>query len=658
MPLRRKCVDHGLLFSDPRMSAQSDPHQNAYLLPRTSITLFSAAVGSMATASFATSPTTILDLYVVGAALFVAAGGFFSETILQLLRQGAATNALPVEADGLRAGFLHKRVDLFGERLRTAHAVQTRFDWLGVWLPAGLVILGSLIATTTLHWAWGQVVKGPAYTAHLPLLGGVLIVLAFPLLVLNRLYAGLAVAGTTNARSLERLLRMPLLACAALGCSALVRSLGYEWAWLIDRALMLMIALIVLELMLRVFAGLFLPVAPMASRCFCKSSVAGLLRPSLPSASSVSVAVEQQFGIDLSRSWAARFLLRAMVPVILVLIVFGWLLTGFTALGINQRGIYERFGRPVAVWGSGLHAHLPWPFGMVRRVELGVVHETPIVFPAQAPASSGSAASPESAPVAAEAMPPPSVDRLWDDLHPSEASFLIASAQGGLQGFQIVNIDLRVVYRIGMDDRSAMAAAYRVAEPDELIRAAAGRMLVRHFSQYTLADVLGENRAAFIGTFRNELQQRLDDLQTGTEIIAVVVEAIHPPPAAASAFHNVQAAQINALTMISQSRGNAYVTSGQAQQTAIVTRNAASASAAEQIRQARTMNTLFAADLTAYQGGAKVFLLEQWFEHVRRDVGRSPLLLLDHRLNGADQPTIDLRKFAQPGDPLPAGPAK
>jgi regulator of protease activity HflC (stomatin/prohibitin superfamily) len=350
----------------------------------------------------------------------------------------------------------------------------------------------------------------------------------------------------------------------------------------------------------------------------------------------------------LSRSWALGFVRRAALPIVGGLLVFSWLLTGLTALPMDERAVYEAFGVPVSVLGPGLHLHLPWPFGVLRNVELGVVREIPIVFPSAGGETLAEIAASESAQTgSAEAAPPPSADRLWDASHPAEASYLIASQAGGQQSFEIVNIDLRIVYRTGLSDDAAFAAAYRVADPEMLIRAASGRMLVRHFSRYTLADVLGENRDRFVAAFKSELQSRLDDLHTGVEIIAVVVEAIHPPPAAATAYQNVQAAEINSRARVSLARGDAVRTLASAQQTALETQNAAVASAAEQIDKANADGLLFSGDREAHSRGGEAFLFERWLDRLSKSLTVVPLIVVDHRLGGQNTPTIDLRRLGE-----------
>jgi regulator of protease activity HflC (stomatin/prohibitin superfamily) len=247
---------------------------------------------------------------------------------------------------------------------------------------------------------------------------------------------------------------------------------------------------------------------------------------------------------------------------------------------------------------------------------------------------------------AAEDQPPPSTDRLWDNAHPSEAGYLIASETQGKQSFQIVNIDLRVVYRIGVSDAAARAAAYAVAEPEALIRAQAGELLVRYFARYTLLDVLGQSRESFTNDFRSALQGGLDRLATGIEVIAVIVEAIHPPPGAANAYHYVQAAEILSRSEISLRRADAARRLKSAQQTAMEDRNQALASASELVNQARASSVLFQGDRQAYRQDGRAFLLERWLDRLGSSLGKSSFIAVDHRLRGAAAPTIDLRGYA------------
>ena len=455
---------------------------------------------------------------------------------------------------------------------RARPRVVWRTEMLAAWPQALVALLFGALGVAGVVVTWRVTPLAAADPTILEFLGGALIVAAFPLLVLERSFAGITAAMLPDAPQLDRLLRVPLTVCLGLGIASVLRSLGFAWAIRIEQALAILVAAIALEVVVRSLALAFMPFAPIEQRrSAADSSIAGFLRFSAPSFQAFNTAVRQQFGIDLSRSWALAFVQRAMLPILLVMGLLAWCVTGITALGLNERAIYERFGNPVAVLGPGLHFHLPWPMGVMRSVELGVIHDIPI---AMSPLGETGQAASQSAGVdqqqqlvGAEANPPTAADRLWDASHPSEQSYLIASqAANGQQTFQIADADLRVVYRVGLTDADAMNAAYRVADPETLIMASTGQLLVRYFARYTLPDVLGQSRAAFTNDFRAALQDQLDRLQSGIEAIAVVVEAIHPPAGAASAYHNVQAAEILANSQIAVQRASAIHSIKSAQQ--------------------------------------------------------------------------------------------
>ncbi len=64
-----------------------------------------------------------------------------------------------------------------------------------------------------------------------------------------------------------------------------------------------------------------------------------------------------------------------------------------------------------------------------------------------------------------EGPQPASADRLWEASRPTEASYLVASNQNGRENFEVINVDLRIAYRIGLTDQAALSAAYSLESP-------------------------------------------------------------------------------------------------------------------------------------------------------------------------------------------------
>jgi regulator of protease activity HflC (stomatin/prohibitin superfamily) len=478
-------------------------------------------------------------------------------------------------------------------------------------------------------------------TGDIRVISGLILVLgAFPVLVLERTFAGTAVW------DFAFLLRVPLVALLGVGIGELLRAAGFAWPGWIEQAVGILVLLVAIELLLRSFATAFMPPPALEDlRPIARSMLARAIRPAWPSVRGLNAALEQQVGIDLQRSWALGFVARAAIPVSLGITVIAWLVTGLTSLQIDQRAVYERFGIPVAVLGPGLHLHLPWPLGILRSVEFGVLHDVPMsIEPAQGRAT----------PIfGAEDEPPPSDDRLWDGTHPAEMTYLIASEESGQQGFQVVDLDLRLVWRVALSDKAALEAVANDADPDALVRSVGAQVLVQTFADRSLPALLSADRETLGAALRQQSQRRLDALASGVELVAVVIEAIHPPPAAADAYHAVQAAGIRSQIAVADETGGATESRSVAQQTAIYELDAARGGAATTLEQARGDAALFAGEQQAYQVGGQAVLLERWFDDVIRALGNTELLILDHRLAGGRMPTIDLRPPLVPGQTLP-----
>ena len=483
---------------------------------------------------------------------------------------------------------------------------------------------------------------GPVPAPNLAIaLGGVAILLAFPLLVAERSFAAMPAVRLPEAQAVRRLLLVPVLAWPVAGLIQIAAGLGLIVAPAIETVLAILLAVIAVELALRAAARAFLPPpTPADARAAINPLLTRLLAESLGQRS-LAAPVRSHLGIDFSRSWALLFVRQAALPVIAGLGLLTWGLSGIVLLGVDTRGVYERFGAPVAVLGPGLHAILPWPMGRVRRLEYGVLHE---ISPA---ATDG-----EPVPVLASAEGPAPADanRLWEQAHLAEQTLIVASGTPGKQSFQVVSADIRLRYRIGLTDADALHAAYAAAEPEALLRAVSSRVIASFAAGRTLDELLGDNRERLGEGLRTAIQSRLDADATGLQISAVVIEAIHPPAGAAEAYHAVQAAGIMAAASVAAERGRAFATLSHASQYAANLVDGAQAAGAEATATATADTASFVADRDAATAHPVSFPLERRLAALSAGLGKSTLTIIDRRIAAAGA-TIDLR----PMTPLTAG---
>ncbi|MBV9740916.1 MAG: protease modulator HflK [Hyphomicrobiales bacterium] len=586
-------------------------------------------------------------LRLVGASLALVSGAFLAAALIAFARV-AATRArigspqANFQENPARRGLGRNR--LLAPLARMARRLPARADLRATLagIPEAFVMLGGAgIAIVLLTWRWPQPVEVELPSRYLFLRGAILIIGAFPLLLAERAFAGPMGTTVAEAQALQRLLRLSLCTFAIEALVALIEGYGFGFVRLLEPVLRLLLLVVALEIGARTIAVFFQPARePMQRAGFLSSTVATVLTPELVSQTSWRQSLEEQIGIDLSRSWALRFLRSALLPVVLLLLLFAWGLSGVTILAGDQRGIYERLGRPVAVLQPGLHLGLPWPLGDVRRIDFGEIHALSLGIP------EGEGAMPAPEVVGAEEAPPASADRLWDQSHPTETSYLIASDASGRSAFQVVNVDVALIWRVGLTDEAALASAYRIRDPQNFLRAFAGRLLARYFSTRTLLGALGEKREGVAEELRRELQTALGEANTGIELVAVVIEAIHPPAKAADSYHEVQAARIRSQAMISEARRRAIAALSEATRSATEKLASAKAGAFERVSLAQSDALRFATDEKAFLAAGSPYLFERYLSAITRDFASAPITLLDHRIAGTSGETvIDLRNF-------------
>ncbi|MDT7950006.1 MAG: SPFH domain-containing protein [Acetobacteraceae bacterium] len=500
--------------------------------------------------------------------------------------------------------------------------------WPQVLIVAPLAVLAGVLAGLP---PGGDGAASSAVSA----MGGVAVLLAFPLLVAERVFAAMPAVRLPEAQAVRRLLLVPVVAWPAAGLVQIAGGLGVAIAPALDAGVAAVLAVAAAEVALRAAGRGFLPPpGPGDARAAVDALLPRLLAEGLAERG-VAAPVRTHLGIDFSRSWALGFVRRAALPVVAGLALLSWGLSGVVLLGMDSRGIYERFGAPVAVLGPGVHAILPWPMGRVRRLEYGVLHE---ISPEGGEAGAVATAS-------AEGPAPAEADRLWEQAHPAEQVLVVASGapgRAGGQSFQVVSADIRLRYRIGLSDGDALRAAYAAAEPEALLRGVAGRVIAGFAAGQTLEALLGGNRERLGEQLRAAIQARLDADATGLEVSAVVIEAIHPPAGAAEAYHAVQAAEIMANASVAAERGRAFSTRAHARQYAADLAAQAQAAGAEAVATAAADTASFVADRDAAAAHPVAFALERRLAALAAGLGKSSLTIIDRRVAGA-KTTLDLR---------------
>ena len=206
--------------------------------------------------------------------------------------------------------------------------------------------------------------------------------------------------------------------------------------------------------------------------------------------------------------------------VLVILIIGGWLATGFYQVGPGEQGVVRQFGKLSDQTDPGLRYHLPWPIQRVDVVNMALVRRLELGF------RSGGG------------------DRAQ---RVTEEALMLTGDQN------IVEAQMIVQYRV----RDAARYLFHVREPESVLKDAAEVALRSIAGSTTIDDLLTIGRAQAEEQTLAFMQRQLDDYQAGLLIQNVKLQVVDAPEQVRDAFHDVVRALEDRERLINEARGYA-----------------------------------------------------------------------------------------------------
>jgi regulator of protease activity HflC (stomatin/prohibitin superfamily) len=239
----------------------------------------------------------------------------------------------------------------------------------------------------------------------------------------------------------------------------------------------------------------------------------------------VAETISYQFGVEVSRSWLYQLLGSAVTPLSILGIGVLVGLSCLSIVGPDERGITLRFGTMVGEpLPPGLHFKLPWPIETTELHPVGQVQE--ILISSDLTGRSRNA----------QAI-------LWTsdgdkDSMLGQEDFLSApgpAADGAAStGVSLVSADVIVQFSVGDLRRFVLGAV----DHRQILRLVAQRETSQYFAAHDIDQLLGEGRTQAGAELERAIQDRLDAMGLGVQVVGVAVTALHPPIGRVSrAFH-------------------------------------------------------------------------------------------------------------------------
>jgi len=330
--------------------------------------------------------------------------------------------------------------------------------------------------------------------------------------------------------------------------------------------------------------------------------------------------VETSFGVKVGESWVSDFLRRTIEPVILLGILLVWLSTCFTAVPPEGHGVRVRWGRYLApALEPGLYMTWPWPAEKIEIVPTERVGQITLGF--------------------AHDLGGP---MLWTETHyEGEQNLLVGN------GEEMLSISVPIYYRI----KDALAYLKTTTDAQQALTSLAYRQLLAVTEARDSFRVMTVERQAISQALKESLQQEVDRMHLGLEIVYVGLKDIHPPVAVAPAYQDVVSAEEEKQAYLHTADAYRFQTLAQAGQQANRLRTEADATFQQRTALAKGESAGFLMLAGADAANTNLFRLRLRLEALEQALDKPQKVVLTSATATNEQFYLDMRGLG--GLPLP-----
>ncbi|MFO7820891.1 MAG: SPFH domain-containing protein [Lentisphaeria bacterium] len=334
-------------------------------------------------------------------------------------------------------------------------------------------------------------------------------------------------------------------------------------------------------------------------------------------ARNVAVALDYQFGFEVSEARFYRFFERTLVPFVILMVIFFWLLTSIIVIRPEEQGIRERFGAVVSKTPltAGLYFKLPWPLARIYRFPVARVQEITVGY---VPAGEADAELDDSVITWDKQHNKEETDYLIPNPH-AEKDYTPVKVQdvGNVPvTTSLMSASIPLYYKV----HNLYDYRYRHRDSKSLIEQITMREIVKYLAGVDIFDILTRERGVGGRILKERIQSAVDDLQVGIDVVFVGLEGLHPPVEVGDSFHMVVAASEKKQTELLKAEQYAIGRKPESEAEAldIVTRAKTYSYDKRRIAQAEIQR--FEKQLQAYKKEPQLFMTRQYLDVLEQEI--------------------------------------
>lgn len=301
------------------------------------------------------------------------------------------------------------------------------------------------------------------------------------------------------------------------------------------------------------------------------------------------------------------------IVLILILVVVGWLATGFYKVEPDEQGVVLRFGQYIKTTNPGLNYHLPFPIENAYTPRVLAEHQEDIGFRRRQRGTS----------VTKTDVP--------------DESLMLSGDQN------IVDVQFTVLWVIS----DANKYLFNLADQRKTVRIVAEAAMREHVGLSRGEDVRTKKRLEAESTVKSLMQKTLDEYESGILITGVKLEKADPPPSVIDAFEDVQRAQQDRRKLENEAKSYANKRLGEARGRSAQIIEAAEAYRKQTVAEADGEAQRFISIYNEYKVAKVVTRRRMFLESMERVLARSNKIIIEGKAGSGVVPYLPLPEIAK-----------
>jgi len=309
--------------------------------------------------------------------------------------------------------------------------------------------------------------------------------------------------------------------------------------------------------------------------------------------------LEEKLGPRIPGLAFSKKLLQCFCAVVILILVSVCGSKCVYSIGPSQEGIVERFGKPANYKEPvqpGIHFKFPWPVDEIIKIDSKTIRTKNI----------------------GNITDKSSFALLWTKKHGTETAF-ISGDNNFFYPYLVIHYRIKDVFKY----------RYNHIDPEILLDSAASRVVSNIFSRKTFYEIVTSYRKQFeLDTIRI-VQNKLDTLNSGLEVINVNMKDVHPPIFISSSFEEVIAAYQKKEEMINKAMGYKNESMPMARGTQARLLKGAQSYVIDKTKKANGEASRFVMQLEAYQKSRDIITRKIYFDFLKEALSKNQKTIVD-----------------------------